>query len=265
MTTFGPDDDLRGATFERVRLHGATFRESNFSEATFYDVSFQGATLREAWFAEARLRGVSFEDASIEGDVEGLVINGVEIAPLIEAELDRRHPGRAQLRSSDPDELRAAWGWLESLWAETTAAALAHPESSLRLSVDDEWSFLQTLRHLLFATDSWLGAAILGRTTYHRLGLGGPWLDPTTVGHDVDADPTVEEVLAARAAQQAVVRDYLATVTADQLAATTVPPEGAGWPPPHPMTALARLHVILIEEWWHRQFAVRDMAQWPPS
>jgi hypothetical protein len=29
------------------------------------------------------------------------------------------------------------------------------------------------------------------------------------------------------------------------------------------MTALARLHVILIEEWWHLQFARRDMESWP--
>lgn len=263
MTSFGNDDDLRGAEFTHVRMHGAKFREVNLSDATFYDVTFGGATIREAYFGGARLLGVSLENAVIDGDVDGLVVNGIEIAPLVEAELDRQDPGRAQLRSSDPDDLRAGWSWLERTWAATTAEALTHPESSLRLRVDGEWSFLETLRHLLFATDCWLGAGVLGRTTYHRLGVTGPWMDPATAGLDVDAQPSVEEVLAARAEQQALVRDYLATATPETLAALTAPPEGAPWPPPDEQSVLSRLHVILIEEWWHHRFARRDMAQWP--
>jgi uncharacterized protein YjbI with pentapeptide repeats len=263
MTSFGSDDDLRGAEFVHVRLDGAHFREVNLSGSTFYDVSFAGARIREAWFAGARLTGASLEDAVIDGEVEGLVINGVEVGPLIEAELDRTHPGRERLRSHDPDELRAAWDWLEELWADTTAEALRAPETSLRLRVEDEWSFLETLRHLVFATDCWLGAGILGRTSYHPLGLGGPWLDPATCGLDTSAEPTVAEVLDARADRQALVRAHLADATRASLDSQAAPPGGAGWPPAEQMSQLARLHVILIEEWWHLQFARRDMAAWP--
>ena len=263
MTSFGNDDDLRGAEFTHVRMHGAKFREVNLSDATFYDVTFAGATIREAYFGCARMIGVSFENAVIDGDVDGLVVNGIEMAPLVEAELDRQDPGRAQLRSSDPDDLRSGWSWLERRWAATTAEALTHPESSLRLRVDGEWSFLETLRHLVFATDCWLGAGVLGRTTYNPIGVTGPWMDPTTAGLDVEAQPSVEEVLAARAQQQALVRDYLATATPETLAAMSAPPEGAPWPPPHEQSVLSRLHVVLIEEWWHHRFARRDMAQWP--
>ena len=263
MTSFGADDDLRGAQFQGVRLQGADFRETNLSETSFYDVTFERATFREAYFEGARFVGASFDGAEIDGAIDDLVINGVEVGPLIEAELDRQHPGRAKLRSDDPDELREAWAWLEGLWAATTAEALTHPEPSLNLRVDDEWSFLETLRHLVFASETWLGAGVLGRTTYHHLGLAGPWFDPALAHLDVDATPTVDEVLAARAEQQAMVRDYLATVTSETLATDTSAPEGAPWPPPGPMTVLRRLHVILNEEWWHHRFARRDMARWP--
>jgi hypothetical protein len=265
MTSFGADDDLRGAEFARVKLHGASFRETNLSETSFYDVTFEKAAFREAFFEGARFIGASFENAVIDGAVDGLVINGIQIAPLVEAELDRRNPGRERLRATDPDGMREAWAWLEGLWAETTAAALENPEPSLNLRIDDEWSFLETLRHLLFASETWLGAGILGRTTFHHLGLAGPWLDPATAGLDPDAAPTIEEVLAARAEQQAMVRDYLATVTAETLDTESAPPEGIAWPPPFPQSVRQRLQVILNEEWWHLQFAKRDMAHWPPT
>jgi hypothetical protein len=265
MTDFGTDDDLRRAQFERVRLHGARFRETNLSETSFYDVTFERATFREAYFEGARFIGVSLDGARVDGSIEGLVVNGVEIEPLVEAELDRQNPGREKLRATDPDDLREAWAWLESMWAATTAEALAHPEEHLRLRVDDEWSYLETLRHLVFASDCWIGAGILGRTTYHRLGVTGPWMDPATAGLDVDAEPTVEEVLAARAEQQALVRDYLATVTPELLASGTAPPEGVPWPPQEQRSALSRVHVVLNEEWWHHRFARRDMAAWPPA
>jgi hypothetical protein len=253
MTRFERSDDLRGAVFHEVSLTGARFD----------DVNLSGATFREAYLAGVRMHGVILEDASIDGDITGLVVNGVEIEPLVEAELDRRHPGRALLRSTDPDELRAGWSWIEQEWARTTADARGRPDDQLRLRIAEEWSFLETLRHLVFATDCWLGAAVLGRTTYHPLGLAGPWLDPSSCGLEVTAAPTTADVLAARTDRQALVRDYLATATTDVLAAETTPPTGAAWPPVEPMTALARLHVILIEEWWHLQFARRDMESWP--
>jgi len=37
-----------------------------------------------------------------------LRVNGVDVAPLVEAELNRRFPGRADRRTGDPDGLRAA-------------------------------------------------------------------------------------------------------------------------------------------------------------
>ena len=69
------------------------------------------------------------------------------------------------------------------------------------MSVNGEWSYVQTLRHLLLATDKWFGAPILGRG-FDPLGLPNsgstdfPWPDL-----DRDAVPSLADVLAARADQ----------------------------------------------------------------
>ena len=38
---------------------------------------------------------------------------GVDVVPLVEAELNRRFPGRADRRAADPDVLRAAGATLK--------------------------------------------------------------------------------------------------------------------------------------------------------
>jgi hypothetical protein len=52
-----------------------------------------------------------------------------------------------------------------------------------------------------------------------------------------------------------MVRDFLATVTPDVLAAT----RRNSHAPDYPETVLSCLHVILEEEWEHLRFAVRDL------
>ena len=68
--------------------------------------------------------------------------------------------------------------------------------------------------------------------------------------------PAYDDVLAARAERQAMVRDYLATVTAEMLAE----PRRNPWAPEHEESVLACLHTILEEEWEHHRYAVRDLA-----
>jgi uncharacterized protein YjbI with pentapeptide repeats len=93
-------DDLRGSRFERVDLGGAQFRASNLSGASFRGVALNGVVMR----------GVELVDADIHGEVVNLTINGVDVGPLINAELDRRHPDRATMRPSTPAGFRQACG-----------------------------------------------------------------------------------------------------------------------------------------------------------
>jgi hypothetical protein len=187
-----------------------------------------------------------------------LLVNGVDVVPFVDAELDRRFPGRALRRAEDPEALRAAWSALEIAWAAALARAAAMPDGTVEVSVDGEWSFAQTLRHLVMATDTWLRKAVLQvGEPYHPIGQpnaeyemdGG---DPSTFSM---TDPSYAEVLAVRAERVAMVRDFLAQVSPAQLDEERRNP----WAPEHPETVRSCLHTILEEEWEHLRYATRDL------
>jgi hypothetical protein len=235
VTTTGQeftDADLRGARFVRADLSGAVMRA----------VEVQGLDIDAPWLDEG----------------PPLLVNGVDVGPLVEAELDRRFPGRGTRRAETPDGLRSAWAALERTWEATLARVAAMPPGTVDVSVDGEWSFAQTLRHLVMANDTWLGKAILERDEpYHPLGV--PNSEYETDGYDLAVfttrTPSYDEVLEVRADRVAMVRDFVATVTPEELRVRRWNP----WAPSHPETTLSCLHVILHEEWEHHRFAVRDL------
>jgi hypothetical protein len=207
------------------------------------------------------MRGVELADGRIDGEVVRLLVNGVDVAPLVEAELDRRHPDRARMRPSDPAGFREAWDIVERLWDGTVERARGLDPQLLHESVDEEWSFIETLRHLVFATDAWVRRAALGDSSpWDPLDL--PWDEmPDTPGipRDREVRPSLEEVLALRHDRMATVRRVVDALTEDSLAAHTEPVEGAGWPPPESFPVRECLLIVLNEEWHHRLFAERDL------
>ena len=63
------------------------------------------------------------------------------------------------------------------------------PAGTVDESVDGEWSFAQTLRHLVMATDMWLRGAILGvEQPFHP--IGQPNVEYETDGDDMSVFPT---------------------------------------------------------------------------
>jgi hypothetical protein len=180
----------------------------------------------------------------------------------------RRDPERArlmaqrdQLRATDPQGLAEAWAMIEDLWSGTIARAGELPEPVLFERVNGEWSFVQTHRHLVLATDCWLRRMVKGiARPYHPWGLGGSWLtSPRRWGLDPDADPPLGQVLALRRERMDEVRDVIKGATAEELERNCVPPASPG----HPRkdhTVLQCLHVVLKEEWQHHRYAVRDLA-----
>lgn len=244
-------DDLSGTRFERVDLTGAEFIAADLSHTRFRGADLRGVVMR----------GVELVDVRIDGEVRNLVVNGVDVAPLVDAELDRRDPHRAKMRPTDPAGFREAWDILEGLWDGTVERARRLDPPALHRSVEDEWSFIETLRHLVFATDAWVRRAILGDPSpWDPLGL--PWDEmPETPGipRDRAVRPPLEEVLALRRDRMATVRTVIDTLTVESLSARTKPVEGAGWPPPESYPVCECLLVVLNEEWHHRQFAERDL------
>jgi hypothetical protein len=135
-------------------------------------------------------------------------VNGVDVGPLIEAELDRRHPERTKLRPTDAARYRQAWDVIERLWAETVGRAQQLDPALMHERVDGEWSFIETLRHLVFATDAWVRRAMLGDPSpWDPLDL--PWdqmPDIAGIPRDRDVRPSLDDVLALRADRMGTVR-----------------------------------------------------------
>lgn len=260
MTDFR-NQDLAGARFERVSLRGATFTEVLFNDARLHDVDLTGARVRSAMLTGCRFRGVELDDVEISGKLRNVVVNGVDIAPLVDAELNRRMPERALMRPDDCDGFRAAWTILEGLWDGAVARARMLPEAALHRSVDDEWSFIQTLRHLNFASAAWVGRMILGNASpWHQLDL--PWDEAPGwdgIPWDLDARPSLDEVLTVRRERQAMVRDVMASVTDEQLTSEVTRAE-PGWPRVENFPVKECLRIVLNEEWEHRLYAERDLT-----
>src|SRR3954470_22563364 len=60
-------------------LAGARIEDADFSGGRLHAPNFEGAKITDAWFY----------GADISGDLEGLRLNGVEVAPLVTAELEQ--------------------------------------------------------------------------------------------------------------------------------------------------------------------------------
>ncbi len=205
MVTFKRSDELREAEFVGTDLTGARFVEADLSGVVMRGVDVQGADIDAPWLLDG------------EGSLR---VNGVNVAPFVDAELNRRFPGRADRRAADPDGLRAAWAALERTWSATLERAAAMPAGTVDVSVGGEWSFAQTLRHLVLATDMWLGRAILEiKQPFHPIGLlcAGTEEDGMDMSVFTTVAPPYAEVLQVRAGRIAMVRDFLATVTSEVL------------------------------------------------
>ncbi|QDO87225.1 DinB family protein [Ornithinimicrobium ciconiae] len=252
MPTFGRDDDLQGAEFVRADLTGARFERTRLTGARVVASDLTGLVVRGSDVLNVEI------DSPWLAEGDFFRVNGVDVIPLIEAELDRRFPGRKLRRAADPEGLAAAWSALESTWAATLDRASRMPAGTVNASVDGEWSLAETLRHLVMATDTWLGKAVLrAARPYHPLALANAGAEEDGLDMSVftTGTPSYEEVLTARADRTTMVREFIARVSPGILAEERTNP----WAPEHPETVLSCLHTILEEEWEHHRYAVRDL------
>ena len=233
---------------------------NDFEGATFVETSFKDATLRWCDVRGVTMRGVELDGLDIDSHdlaFGRLVVNGVDVVPLVEAELDRQFPGRELQRSQTPEGLREGWEAARAAW-ETTISST--PVELVDAHVEGEWSMARTLRHLVLATDAWLRKSIMGiEQPFHE--IGQIFTGAADMGFDVSIfrtdDPTFDEILAVRTERQRMVTDFLDTATPELLAEERDDPWGGGdW---HPSVGDC-VRVILEEEWAHLRYTRRDLA-----
>ena len=251
---FGPHRFYPGEGGGSERFRGARFDVADLRGARFTDCDLSGVTIRDCWLTDVR----------ISGYLSNVTVNGVDVTDFVNAELDRRHPERVQFREGrTADDVRALWDTIERLWAQAVERADRLPASAVDDQVNEEWSFTQTLRHLVFITDAWASRTVLDeQMPYHPLGLPQSWYpaaDATAIGIDLAARPGYAEVLAARADRMAVLRRIVAGLTDDDLGRPCPRTPAPGYPDEE-RTVIDCVTVVLDEEIEHYRFAVRDLA-----
>ena len=251
---FGPHRFYPGADGGSTQFRGARFEVADLRGARFTDCDLTGVTIRDGWLV----------NVSISGYLRNVTVNGVDVTDFVSAELDRRHPERVQLREGQTaGDVRAMWDTIERLWAGTVERAGRLSVGALAEQVNEEWSFEQTVRHLVFITDAWASRTVLDEPMpYHKFGLPQSWYpvaDAAALGIDLTAQPAYAEILAARADRMAVIRDIVSSLTDADLGRLCQRSPAPGYPDEE-RTVIDCLSVVMEEEIEHHRFAVRDLA-----
>src|SRR5665213_247294 len=228
--------------------------EGDLSDAVFWGADLSGARFRDVNLTDVKISHALLFDVDIDAMVDKLVVNGVDVTAYVN-ERDPWHPLRSMLRAATPEDMRVAWATLEDEWAKTVSRARALPEAKLHEAVNGEFTFVQTLRHLVFAMDKWFTSPLLDEP-FDPIGLPNtgslnfPW-----PGLDYALTPSVSEALAVRADRATRFRDYLASLASGDLA--------------RPIDVLENginplqdcIWTVFEEEFWHNRYALRDLEQ----
>jgi hypothetical protein len=229
------------------------FEDRDLSEAVFWGVNLSGARFRDVNLTNVAISHAWVVNVDIDGLIDHVTINGVDVTQYVNDE-DPWYPLRAMLRPADPEGMRIAWDALEQAWDTTIARARALTEAQRNESVGGEWSFVETLRHLVFGMDKWFTVPILGEQ-FHPIGMPNTGsIDFGWPGLDRDAAPTFEEALAVRAGRSARLREYLEGVTPGEITRTVDVLENGTTP------VNECLYTVFEEGFEHNRYAIRDLA-----
>lgn len=239
-------DEYKGATFLRSDLSGATFR----------DCDFTGVRVVSTEIDDVVVNGFA-------GRLGPIVVNDIDVTAYVQGQLDDRHPERVQLRAmTTAADYRAMWVTVEGLWSGLLARAEALTEEQRQTRVDGEWSFVETVRHLSFALDTWIVNMIQGQDNpWHS--IGRPPTDygdanAIDIGIDVAARPTLAEALPVYQERRSLMSQVVASVTDDELAEMRERAPAPAWGvEPHSVGQCLR--IVLNEHCQHYRFARRDL------
>jgi hypothetical protein len=232
---------------------GAAFEDRDLADSEFWGVDLQRSTFRDVNFTGSSMRNVWLVDVEIDGLVDRLVINGVDVTEHVRAH-DPWQPLRGMLRPTDREGLVASIDAIDAAWNDTIADARALPDAQRHESVGGEWSFVQTLRHLVFGIDKWFTHPVL-HGPFHPIGLPNTGsIDVPWPGIDRGADPSFDEAVDARRDRMDRIRSFLETASGDVLGSDVDVIENGRTP------VFECLLVVIEEGFEHLRYARRDLT-----
>jgi hypothetical protein len=133
------------------------------------------------------------------------------------------------------------------------------PDGDRHRRVDDEWSTVESLRHLVLLIDLWLSMAILGQADpFHPMGLPPSFMPPKLPGSSIDpeARPTFDEACQVLRERVAALRTYTGALTQEELDRSIEA---------HAGTVAGALGVLFEELTAHNRFINRDLDRMQSS
>ena len=127
------------------------------------------------------------------------------------------------------------------------------PDDDRHRRVNDEWSTVESLRHLVLLIDLWLSKAILGHSDpFHPMGLPPSFMPPKLPGSSIDPDarPAFDEACQVLRARIAALRTYVDGLTQAELDRSIEA---------HAGTVAGALGVLFDELAAHNRFINRDL------
>lgn len=228
------------------------FEFQDLSDASFWGVDLRRAAFRDVDLSGARISHARLVDVEVDAEIDRLVVNGVDVTAFVN-EHDPWFDLRSRARPSRPERLGDDWDAFVAAWEETIGLAASLPERQQHASVDGEWSFVQTVRHLVMATDKWFTAPVLGRE-FHPIGLPNTGsLDFHFPGVDPAADPSFDEAVAVWRERAASLRAFLEGITDDDATREVEILENG------PHTVQDGIGVVFEEHFQHLRYARRDL------
>ena len=228
------------------------FEFRDLSDAVFWGVDLRRATFRDVDLTGARVSHARLVDVQIDAEIDRLVVNGVDVTAYVN-ERDEWFALRSHLHPTESERMREGWQVFVDAWEGAIARAAALPEAQRHASVDGEWSFVQTLRHLVFAIDKWFTSPVLGGA-FDPMGLpnsgsadfGWPGLDAT-------AEASFDEALHAWRDRAGRVRDHLDGIEPEALTVEVEVLENG------PNAVHDCIGVVFEEHFQHLRYATRDL------
>jgi hypothetical protein len=135
----------------------------------------------------------------------------------------------------------------------TMLRAASLPDDDRHRRVNDEWSTVESLRHLVLLIDLWVSKAILGHgDPFHPIGLPPSFMPPKLPGSSIDpeARPAFDEACQVLRKRIADLRAFVDTLTPEELDRSITA---------HAGSVAGALGVLFDELNAHNRFINRDL------